>query len=61
MKEADNEELELDAWQTVGAVTAKLLLHLMDVNFHTPDDENLVDDQPTHDALPPSHVHNSKM
>ena len=49
----DDEQSE--TWQTVGAVTAKLLLRLMEVDFKSPNDENLVDDQPRQNDLGPSH------
>lgn len=47
---------DLDTWQSVGAVTAKLLLRLKQVDFHAVDDEKLVDDQPADDGLNDGHV-----
>ena len=41
-------EDDSETWQTVGAVTARILLHLMNVDFKPPDDVDLVDNQPRH-------------
>ena len=47
---------DLSAWQTVGAVTAKLLLRLKQVNFHAVDDEKLVQDEPRNEDLVDGHA-----
>lgn len=47
---------DLDTWQTVGAVTAKLLLRLKQVNFHAVDDEKLIQNQPRDDELVEDHA-----
>jgi len=57
----EHDDEQSDTWQTVGAVTAKLLLLLEDVDLKAIENENLVDDQPEHANGPPSHVHNPKM
>ena len=50
-----HEDDELGAWQSVGAVTAKLLLRLKQVDFHAVDDEKLVEHEPQNDELVESH------
>ena len=55
MKEAED-ELGLSTWQTVGAVTAKLLLRLKQVDFHSVDDEKLIQNEPRNDDLVESHI-----
>ena len=60
MKEDAHDE-QSDAWQTVGAVTAKLLLHLMEVDFKTPDDVQLVENEPADDSLVESHEMSSQL
>lgn len=52
----ENEDEQSDAWQTVGAVTAKLLLHLMEVDFHAVDDVELVDHKPADNDLVERHA-----
>ena len=54
--EGTHDNDDLDTWQTVGAVTAKLLLRLKQVNFHAVDDVQLVDHEPANDNLVESHV-----
>ena len=52
----NDDDLSSDTWQSVGAVTAKLLLRLKQVDFHAVDDEKLVDDQPRNDELVEGHA-----
>ena len=54
--EGTHDNDDLDTWQSVGAVTAKLLLRLKQVDFHAVDDEKLVDDQPRNDELVEGHA-----
>lgn len=46
---------ELDTWQTVGAVTARIFLRLKAIDLKTPDDEKQIDIQPTDDEFVKAH------
>ena len=55
MEEGTHDD-DLDTWQAVGAVTAKLLLRLKQVDFHAVDDEKLVQNEPAPEDRPKRHV-----